>query len=310
MANIFPFTDHGLLLVDKPVGASSAFVVARLKKLLRAKKVGHTGTLDPFAGGLLICGINHGTRLSRFFLEGDKTYRSRLTFGVETDTLDSTGTVIRSCEEMFFKERPDFFTRETIDALLQSFAGPQMQIPPVYSALKHEGVPLYKLARKGTPVQKEARPIVIRSISLLTIEPPDITFDVTCSTGTYIRSLACDIGNAAGCGAHLSGLLRTESGGFSLDSAHTLDALADSGDISSSLISMDDALPCFPAVTADSTLKKRILNGGTLTPADLSADHIFGSPFIKIRDEDRNLIAVIEFDKTRSGYNYCCVFHD
>jgi tRNA pseudouridine55 synthase len=289
---------------------SSAFVVSRIKKITGAKKVGHTGTLDPFARGLLICGINQGTRISRFFLGGDKCYRAGLTFGMETDTLDSTGAVINTCDHEFFQSRPDFFSPETIESLLKAFTGPQEQFPPVYSALKHQGVPLYKLARKGTPVQKDARSIVIRAISLLEIQSPSIVFDVSCSSGTYIRSLAADIGKAVGCGAHLSALCRTESCGFYLSQAISLDELSQLDDVSEKIISMNDALPHLPVFNADEHLKRKIMNGVQLSVADLGDPDIFQSDFIKICDVDQRVIAIIAYDKNLETYNYCCVFHD
>lgn len=301
-------TPHGILLVDKPEGITSAGLVARIKRLTGAKKVGHAGTLDPFAQGLMVCGINHGTRLSRFFLHGDKAYAAEITFGTETDTLDRTGSVLQTCDPDFFEHRPEFFSQKTLLPLLDAFKGPQDQIPPVYSALKHQGVPLYKLARKGTPVQKKARSIVIRDISLQSITPPSILCSVACSAGTYIRSLASDIGTKAGCGAHLSALTRTESCGFSLDQAIDLETLSQSSDWSRHLISMDKALPDMASFIADDCLARKIHHGVLLTDTDLGTKT--SDEFIKVLHENRKVIAILEYDKIKQRYNYCCVFHD
>ena len=304
------FKQHGILLVHKPVGMSSARLVSLIKRVSGARKVGHSGTLDPFASGLMVVGINHGTRISRFFLYGDKRYTAEIMFGAETDTLDSTGAVVKSCPGDFFDDHHDFFKAEKLGCLLKEFEGPQLQSPPVYSALKHNGVPLYKLARQGKPVQKEPRRVVIHHLSLLDIKPPAITVDVGCSTGTYIRSLAADIGHSAGCGAHLSALSRTESCGFTLGQACTLDDLASVESVIGALISLDDALPDMPVYKADESLKARIQHGISLV-SDSGFMKVAGElPFIKIIDADKNVIAILEYDKTKGLHNYCCVFHD
>jgi tRNA pseudouridine55 synthase len=308
MSRPTPNQPSGILLLDKPENLSSAGLVARIKRITGAAKVGHAGTLDPFARGLMVCGINHGTRLSRFFLHGDKTYTATITYGSETDTLDCTGTMTRTAPTNFFDRHPDFFTEAHQTLLISHFLGSQEQTPPVYSALKHQGVPLYKLARKGTPVQKEARRVVIHSLELLDISPPSITVSVSCSAGTYIRSLAADIGARAGCGAHLSALVRTETCGFSLDQATDLDTLADHEDWPRALISMDRALPDMPEASVDDGLAARIWNGEILGPTDLATQPPAGC--LKIVDKNRRVLALVEFDKSRERYNYCCVFHD
>lgn len=304
------FMNHGILLVHKPVGMSSAHLVSRVKKISKARKVGHSGTLDPFAEGLMVLGINHGTRISRFFLEGDKRYRAEITFGAETDTLDSTGTVVKTCADDFFESRPGFFQHETLTRLIRPFEGPIFQKPPVYSALKHNGVPLYKLARKGTPVQKEARQVVIHRIALLSVQPPCVTVDVSCSSGTYIRSLAADIGASAGCPAHLSALCRTESCGFFLENAVVIDDLNSPESVADAMISLSDALPGMTHFQAGESLASRIRNGVSITD-DMDFRTAAGdAPFVKVLDGDGNVIAILEYDKTTGLHNYCCVFHD
>lgn len=304
MAQPLRVTANGILLVNKPEGMSSAGLVARIKRMTGARKAGHAGTLDPFADGLMICGINRATRLSRFFLHGDKSYTATLTYGRETDTLDITGQETAVCDPDFFSSHPDFFTRDFQEALIASFQGPLEQLPPVYSALKYNGVPLYKLARKGTPVQKEARSIIIHEISLMSIDPPNIRFSVACSSGTYIRTLASDIGRKAGCGAFLSALTRTSCGRFSLDQAVDLDTLSRSGDLSGHLVPMDLALPDLETAHADEALARNIRNGIRLTGDDIP----IGEGCVKVLDENMALIAVLEWDNTGQHYNYCCVF--
>ena len=209
---------NGIIVIDKPKGLTSARVVSIVKKALNAKKVGHAGTLDPFAEGVLICCVNQATKLADFLLKGAKSYVAELKLGEETDTQDLTGTVVSSTA-------PGNYTTDSIDRVFKEFEGSIEQRPPVYSALKHKGTPLYKLARKGQPVQKPSRQVEIYRISILEIALPLIRFEVSCSAGTYIRSLAADVGTKLGCGAHLNALKRTASSGFTLDQAVALSEL-------------------------------------------------------------------------------------
>lgn len=305
-----PVTKSGILVIDKPEGMSSAQVVARVKKITGAKKVGHTGTLDPFATGIMICGINSGTRISRFFLKSDKTYEAGIQLGIETDTLDRTGEVTATCEDNFFQKHSDIFSGSNFEKLLKEFEGKQQQLPPVYSALKHKGVPLYKLARQGKPVQKPARSVEIYNITLNELSAPRVKFTVSCSSGTYIRTLSSDIGKKTGCGAHLFSLRRTETSGFTIHDAITLDDLEKLSDCSEKIISMSDALPEIPGFIADDKLSKRISHGMELTLKDRLPFTEPENPFIKILNTDNQLIAIVEFDKNKGKYNYCCVFHN
>jgi tRNA pseudouridine55 synthase len=298
---------NGILLVDKPEGMTSAQVVARIKKLFGVRKVGHTGTLDPFATGILICCINRATRLARFFLHGNKKYEAVLHLGVETDTQDSTGIVTSTCDDVLFSEIK-------IRSVFNQFKGSIEQIPPVYSALKCKGTPLYKLARRGKPVQKPARRITIFNIEILKILLPLIHFSVSCSAGTYIRTLCSDIGKRLGCGGHLKELRRIQSSGFSIAEAvklSELENIAVSENISHRIISMSKALQDMPEHIADQALAKKIMHGYILTKKDLKPlqpEKIEG--FIKIVDTNNHLIAVLENMKKRNGFSYCCVFNN
>ncbi len=306
-----PFlTKNGIIVIDKPAGMTSAQVVARVKRITGAKKVGHTGTLDPFATGLMICGINGGTRLSRFFLHSDKTYEAGLLLGVVTDTMDCTGDIVKSCETDFFNNNKDKYDDDFFKELFAGLEGTQNQLPPVYSALKHNGVPLYKLARKGTPVQKPPREITIHSIKHIGLDLPSVSFEVSCSSGTYIRTLASDIGAQIGCGGHLYSLRRTETCGFAVEKAVTLDVLSKSENPEEFLISMDDALPNMSRHIANEHLEAKISNGVGINAND-GIDVSIGDDdiFIKVLNREQQVIAILNYIKILDKYNYCCVFH-
>lgn len=304
-------TPSGILIVDKPSDISSAGVVARIKRICGLRKVGHGGTLDPFATGLLICGINQGTRLSRFFLHEEKSYEAELMLGITTDTQDATGTVTDRFEEV---EKIAALPLQAIESVLASFTGPQQQLPPVYSALKHEGVPLYKLARKGTPVQKPPRDINIYAINLISAAPPSIRFSVSCSAGTYIRTLSNDIGAKLGFGGHLTALRRTSTCGFGIERATPLEeieALASEGRIEERLIGLSDAVAHLPAHVAGAALAARIANGGLLSRADgIIPPEGEDDGFLRVIDPENRLLAVISFKKASDSYDYCCVFNN
>jgi len=296
--------DSGILIIDKPADITSARVVALLKKLSGAKKAGHTGTLDPFATGVLLCCLNEATKISRFFLGGDKKYRAKLHLGVSTDTQDFTGKILSTSNELDF-------SGEDIISAFNKYEGNIEQVPPVYSALKHKGVPLYKLARKGRPVEKPARKVDIYYLKILEINLPEIFFEVSCSGGTYIRTLCADIGKDLGCGGHLKELRRIESCGFSIGGALTiaeLEKLALSGNIKSRVIKMADALKNIPGFIADEILIEKISRGKTITGEDIKSDLLTGcDDFIKIVNKENELIAVL--NRIYGKFAYCCVIN-
>lgn len=300
---------NGVVVVDKPAGISSAGVVSKIKKVFDVKRAGHTGTLDPFATGVMVCCINRATRLSRFFLEGDKTYRAVLTLGVETDTQDATGKIIRTVD-------PADVTGEDVRQAFTGFQGEIQQLPPVYSALKHKGTPLYKLARKGTPVQKPARKVTVYRISIMDLSLPDVQFEIACSSGTYIRTVCSDVGRLLGCGGYLKSLHRTKSCGFSIEDAlgiEALQAMADNGALEQAIVPMAKALHGMNEVTAGKRIAEKIQNGVKLYKKECgfmesgTALHD-GDRFLKVVDEKGALIAVIQDDKNSGKYDYCCVF--
>ncbi|GBC63921.1 tRNA pseudouridine(55) synthase TruB [Desulfonema ishimotonii] len=294
---------NGILIIDKPEEMSSARALACVKKATGVRKAGHTGTLDPFATGVLVCCVNQATKLSRFFLHGDKSYEATLLLGVETDTQDLTGSVLSTCENLCFSD-------EEVRAAFAPFEGRIEQQPPVYSALKHNGVPLYKLARQGKPVQKPPRTVLISRLEILEIALPEVRFAVSCSGGTYIRTLAADIGRALGCGAHLKALRRTGSSHFALKDAVTLAELGDlaaAGRIGDRLVSLSDALTHMPDHQADHRLMRKIMYGNTIARSDIPANLPEG--YLRVTDSANRLLAVLSHKKESDTYNYCCVFN-
>jgi tRNA pseudouridine55 synthase len=277
----------GIIVIDKPANISSAKAVATVKRILRANKAGHTGTLDPFATGVLVCCINSATKLARFFLNGNKKYKAVLHLGVQTDTQDSSGMIVASSDRTGFSD-------QMIHAAIKKFEGTIEQLPPVYSALKHKGIPLYRHARRGNPIQKPPRRVYISYIHILEISLPLVSFEVFCSAGTYIRTLCSDIGVSLGCGGHLKELRRIESS---------------EGDISERMINMADALRGMPAVVANQKLTQKIKQGKLIENDDLNPIPDFGSKgFIKVIDTDNQLIAVMRHTPEDDRLNYCCVF--
>jgi tRNA pseudouridine55 synthase len=227
----------GIFNINKPLGVTSHDVVARVRRLAGQQRVGHTGTLDPLATGVLPVCLGQATRVAEYLSEGGKAYRATVRFGVVTDTYDAEGTVLRTA--------PVTATREQIAAALPTFLGWQWQVPPVYSAIKRDGQPLYKRARAGAEVAPEPRRVEITALEVVSWASPDLVLDVACGKGTYVRALAFDLGERLGPGAHLAGLIRTRSGPFTLAGSLTLEqleaALAD-GTWRDHLFAADEAL--------------------------------------------------------------------
>ena len=218
----------GILLVDKPTGLTSHDVVHHIRKTFRIKKVGHGGTLDPMATGLLVILLGRGTRLSNAVMGADKTYEGVMHFGITTNSEDVDGAVTGTADA-------SGVTREALEAEMKKWLGDVQQTPPMVSAIKKDGVPLYKLARKGQEIEREPRWLHIFEFTLLDFAPPKARFRLRCSKGTYVRTLCADIGRALGCGAHLAELRRTQSGNFIIANALTLDAVL--------ALKPDDVLP-------------------------------------------------------------------
>ena len=281
-------TQSGLLLIDKPVGPSSAQVVQRVKTLLGAKKVGHLGTLDPFASGLLLIGVNEGTKIADIFLGGTKCYRGVMVLGVETDSQDGTGKVINA-QPVGSVDEADLTRLEL------KFTGDLKQVPPMFSALKKNGVRLYQLARQGKEVHREPRSIRIDSLALRQLSDTEIEFEVTCSRGTYLRTLAADMGQALGCGAHLTSLRRTACDHLSIDNAVTLDQLAERCAMGEApLLSLRKALSHLPAVAWRSPLISRLRLGQQDVLTQLGRPRA-GETMLGILDPRGALVALAEW---------------
>ena len=212
---------NGFIIIDKPAGITSHDVVSRVRRILGTKKVGHTGTLDPFATGVLPVAVNEGTKAIPYLDEGRKSYHALMRLGVTTDTLDLTGKVLSETDF-------DMVDEQMVKSQLSCFTGMISQVPPMFSAIKRDGQPLYKLARQGQGIEREPRQVEIFDIQLISFRLPFVEISVICSRGTYIRSLADDIGAALGCGAALQELRRTASGPFAIGAAISLEMLEDS----------------------------------------------------------------------------------
>ena len=247
---------NGVLLLDKPVGFSSNDALIKAKRVLNAKKAGHTGTLDPFATGLLPLCFGEATKFSQDLLESDKTYLATVHLGITTTTGDTEGEAVET--------KPVDVTLDQIEAALARYRGPILQTPPMYSALKRDGKALYEYAREGIVLEREARPVTIHALTLVAYDAPFLKIAVTCSKGTYVRVLGEDIGAALGCGAHLNALRRTEVGPLTVKGMITLDDLLAHPDPLSLLQPVDALLSSFPAIELTPELARRFLQGQRL----------------------------------------------
>ncbi len=247
----------GILLLDKPLGFSSNQALQKVKHLFQAAKAGHTGTLDPLATGLLPICLGEATKFAQYVTDADKTYIATVKFGATTTTGDAEGEVLN--------QSPVTFDFQTLENTCQTFLGEVTQIPPMYSALKFEGKALYEYARAGVEIERKARQVTITKISVDNFSNETATISVSCSKGTYIRTLAEDIGNALGCGAHLIGLRRTETAGFQISQSITLENLIEQHTQNISLQTLlhpvDAAIANFPAVHLDKTAALQLSQG-------------------------------------------------
>ncbi len=263
----------GFLLVNKDPGITSSRVVQILKKKFNLKKVGHLGTLDPMATGLLIIAINRATKFASLLLQSEKSYRAEVTLGIQTDTDDAEGEVISS-------KAVNISGLDAKESLL-TFLGESDQLPPNYSALKYKGKPMYKYARDGIKVEKAARKILIKNIQNILIELPRVSFDISCSKGTYIRSIARDLGAKLGCGAHLSGLTRTSQEKFRLSEACSLDDIK-----LKDLISLEKAFEDLDFIKLNEKDCKAFLHGRSI---EIDLDH---TNLLRVYDSANQFIAI------------------
>lgn len=281
----------GVLIVDKPSGMSSGFACRRLQRHFGIRKAGHLGTLDPLATGVLPLCINEGTRLAQFLMRGDKEYVATMRLGIVTDTQDSQGRVLGT------SDLPAGSGDEIRDVCAR-FRGEQLQMPPMFSALKRQGRPLYELARRGETVERRQRPITVYALEVLGVELPDVSLRVHCSSGTYVRTLCHDIGQALGCGAHMSALRRTRSGPFAVDDALALEeALGrEAGPVPGRcFVTMRAALGDMPEIVLDADRERKVCNGVQLARPELPGpllEALEPGARLKLLSRDGALLAV------------------
>ena len=282
----------GIIVIDKPTGRSSNHVLQQVKRLFDAKKAGHTGSLDPLATGVLPICLGEATKLSAYLLDGDKRYHVTCQLGVITDSGDSDGTVL---EQLTIPT----ITEQSLLKIIEKFKGEQQQVPPMYSALKHKGQPLYKFARQGIEIERKSRHIKIYDISLISFTSDSFTLDVCCSKGTYIRTLVEDISHGLGTGGHVTMLRRVESAGYKITDAISiaeLEAIAEHGleALDQSLLPSENALPNWPSVVIDPQQVIALRLGQTAQVADK-----FKSAQIRLFDQQKSFLGLGEM--TESG---------
>lgn len=291
----------GILIVDKPSGITSYQVVAKVKKILKAAKVGHGGTLDPLATGVLPIFLNRATKLVPFLTNSTKRYRATLRLGIATDTQDREGRIV--AESNYIPEDHQLITQ-----ILNSFKGTIEQIPPMFSALKYQGMPLYKLARKGISLERKARTVHLHEIKVIDISLPYVTFEVCCSPGTYIRTLCADVGKKLECGAHLVELKRLQNGNFRLVDSMSLDQLkllAEQNSIKENLFSLSESFKALPKVMVENQVITILKKSRTILVSHLKNTPL---PSIKMGDllkvicRGDNLIAIVQSLINKNGF--------
>lgn len=286
----------GVIVIRKEKGFTSHDVVAKLRGILHMKKIGHTGTLDPDAEGVLPVALGKATRLVDMITDKEKTYEAVMRLGVVTDTQDMSGTVLSQTAELHV-------TEEELRAVIESFVGDYMQVPPMYSALKVNGKKLYELAREGKTVERKPRPVHFYEIEILEIDLPLVRFRVTCSKGTYIRTLCHDIGEKLGCGAAMETLLRTKVGRFTLDDAITLaqtEKAVKNGTIESKVLGIEEILAEYPRVCCTKEGDRLLANGNPLVQTLVDAEEKDG--WIRMCNSEGNFAGVYQWDEKRDRY--------
>jgi len=282
----------GIIVVDKPTGRSSNHVLQQVKRLFDAKKAGHTGSLDPLATGLLPICLGEATKVSSYLLDADKRYHVTCQLGVLTDSGDSDGKIIETTPV------PEF-TEQQLVALVAKFVGEQQQVPPMYSALKYNGQPLYKLARQGIEVERKSRKITLYEINVLAITADTFTLDVRCSKGTYIRTLVEDISHALGCGGHVTMLRRVEVAGYQQSQSVSIEQLESIVEqdglmgLDNYLLPTEDALPEWPAIDLSNDMVTALRFGQAV-----QVDDKFESANVRLFDLDKQFLGLGEMSET------------
>ena len=295
---------NGVINVYKEAGYTSHDVVAKMRGILKQKKIGHTGTLDPEATGVLPVCLGQGTKLCDMLTDKTKTYQAVMLLGRETDTQDTTGELLAECAVEV--------TPEQVEEAVMGFVGDYAQIPPMYSALKVNGKKLYELARAGKEVEREARPVVIYSIVIDEIALPRVTMTVNCSKGTYIRSLCADIGGKLGCGGTMQSLVRTRVGEFRLADALTLaqlQALRDTDRLEEALLPTDRIFADFNAVHVEEKWRKLIDNGNAFYPGQTMEQTTYpAGEWVRVYREDDSFVGIYAYDGVKEWYKPMKIF--
>lgn len=289
---------NGIINIYKEAGFTSHDVVAKMRGICKQKKIGHTGTLDPEATGVLPVCLGSGTKLCDMLTDKDKEYVAELLLGVSTDTQDVTGQVL--CE------KPVEVAEKQVREAIMSFQGDYMQVPPMYSALKVNGKKLYELAREGKEVERAARPVVIHEIEILEMNLPIVKMRVACSKGTYIRTLCADIGDKLGCGGTMKSLLRTKVGGFGLEKAVTLaqlEQLRDENRIEEILFPVESAFDNCASLHVKEEFRKLLDNGNSIYPSQTMEKKIYApGEWVKVYRADESFVGVYAFEPERKWY--------
>lgn len=283
----------GIICLDKPRDMTSFMAVKKASRLLGVKKAGHTGTLDPMATGVLVIMLGYSTRFIELLPEHKKSYTARVKLGITTDTLDITGKIL--------SESPVNVTKEQLLSVAEDFKGEILQTPPMYSALKKDGERLYDLARKGIEIEREQRQITIEKLEIYDFNGIEFSMDVTCSAGTYIRSLCDDIGAKLGCGAVMTELRRTSANGFSIEKSITLEELeklVSENRTDEVITSVETALLSYPEITVTNPQANRFHNGGALDYARLHGDYPVG--IYRVYSPQRKLLGLGEIKEEKS----------
>ncbi len=302
---------NGIVVADKPAGITSYDVVRGFKKMMPGIKIGYLGTLDPLATGVLPILLGEGTKLAPFLEEGTKVYEATLHLGVTTDTQDKEGKILQSVAMSDYDLSP-----QKVKKVIQRFRGKVMQLPPMYSALKHRGERLYKLARRGEAVERVPREVEIYELQITDLDPPEMSLHIECSKGTYVRTVAHDIGEALGCGAHLTGLRRTRSGPFDIEKALSLGditVLLSKGKLRERILPLAEAVGFLPAVEVGEDKALQISNGQTVILEDLSQRSEEDERVVRVlTQQGGGLVAVggVQRDKEGLVLRPLRVFHD
>ncbi len=287
----------GFINIYKEQGFTSFDVVAKLRGILKQKKIGHTGTLDPMAEGVLLVCLGNATKMCDLLTEKNKTYTCTMLLGKTSDTEDVTGK-LTDVTDIY----PD---DKTVIETVMSFVGDHMQIPPMYSAIKVNGKKLYELARAGQVIERQPRPVTIHSIQIRSTDLPRVTFDVSCSKGTYIRSLCRDIGEKLGCGAVMERLIRTEVKGFTIEESLTLDAVErarDDGTLMQHVLTTDKLMPDIPELHISAKGEKLLANGNKLSADSFVENQIYRDTYVKVYDEHGRFAALYEYSDEKRQY--------